>query len=347
MNASPIFEKSCALAVGLLLLQGAASYAETLPGAGRTVTPGRPTWDTGYFYVEIYDRAVAALGYAVKPPVTLENPAFYSALGQGDVDFWVETDVPLHNVYLDKIKGQYDLVGNVAKGELQGYVVDKKTAEALHIETLDDFKRPEVVKAFDENGTGKAQLVACPPGWGCELVIDHQIDAYGLKNFVEPIKASYSASMADAVAKYKTGKPLFAYIWSPSWMAAMLKPGTDVVWIEVPFPSLPADQKAAEPTTFVKGVVGCVENHDPCKIGWAPFDVRPIGNVKFLNDNPAIKKLFEVMTIPTADISAENLKMYQGEKNQPDIDKHATDWIKAHQQQFDQWIAEAKSAAAK
>ena len=345
MTSRSILRRACSLAVGAILLSATACLADALPGAGRTVTPARPTWDTGYFYVEIYDRALEALGYTVKPPVTLENPAFYTALAQGDVDFWVEADIPLHNVYLDKIKGQYELVGNVAKGELQGYVVDKKTADALHITSLDDFKRPDVVKALDENGTGKAQLVACPPGWGCELVIDHQIAAYGLKNTVEPIKASYSASMADAVAKYKTGKPLFAYIWSPSWMAAMLKPGVDVVWLEAPFPSLPADQKAAEPKTIVSGVVGCVDGHDPCKIGWPPFDVRPIANVKFLRNNPSIKRLFELMSIPVADISAENLKMYQGEKSQADIDRHATDWIKSHQQLFDGWIAQAKAAA--
>ncbi len=348
MSSRPLLSRIAVLS-GLLLgiFYAAPSPGEELPGTGKTVTPARPTWDTGYFYVEIYDRAIEALGYTVKKPVTLDNPAFYSAVALGDVDFWVETDVPLHNVYLDKLNGRAQVVGYVAKGETQGYVVDKKSVEQFNIKTIDDFKRPEIVAAFDSNHTGKADLVACPPGWGCELVIDHQIDAYGLKNFVNPIKAAYSASMADAVGKFKTGKPIFAYMWTPSWMAGILKPGRDVVWLEVPFPSLPPDQKSAEPSTIIPNLAGCLGDHNPCKLGWTSFDVVPLANTKFLEANPAIKRLLEVAHIPLEDISEENLKMYQGENKEADIQRHATDWINSHRQEFDGWIAEARKVAAK
>ena len=65
-----------------------------------------------------------------------------------------------------------NICGTVVKGgALQGYLVSKRDVEKFGIKSLDDFKRDDVKKAFDANGDGKADLVACPPGWGCEKVI--------------------------------------------------------------------------------------------------------------------------------------------------------------------------------
>src|SRR5690606_26733399 len=132
------------------------------------------------------------------------------------------------------------VVGYVAKGgALQGYLIDKKTADEHNIRSLEDIKNPENAKLLDSNGDGKADLVACPPGWGCELTITHHMSAYGLDDYVNPIQAAYSASMADAISRYEQGQPIFFYTWTPNWTVGMLKPGEDVVWLEVSEPNLP------------------------------------------------------------------------------------------------------------
>ena len=74
---------------------------------------------------------------------------------------------------------------------MQGYLVSKEAVEKFNITSLDDFKRDEVKKAFDANGDGKADLVACPPGWGCEKVISHPMDVYDMDDHVNAIKAEY------------------------------------------------------------------------------------------------------------------------------------------------------------
>ncbi len=33
------------------------------------------------------------------------------------------------------------------------------------------------------------------------------------------------------------------YTWTPYWVSDVLKPGKDVVWLQVPFSSLPGEQK--------------------------------------------------------------------------------------------------------
>jgi glycine betaine/proline transport system substrate-binding protein len=333
------------LAVSLLVAtSGSGAFAASMPGKGVTVQPARATWSTGYFQAEIYIKALQALGYTVKKPKELKNEIFYQAVAQGDVDFWVNGWFPLHNDLMAKAKSGASVVGYVAKGgALQGYLVDKKTADKYKITNLTDFKKAKIRKLFDSNGDGKADLVACPPGWGCEKVITHQIQAYGLEDDINPIKAEYSASMAAALGRYKAGKPIFFYTWTPNWTVGLLKPGKDVVWIEVPHPDLPKSQKKYENATTVKGVTGCVE--DPCKMGWPANDIRPVVNNAFLKKNPAAKRLFEVASIPLQDIFAQNAKMQNGENKEADIERHADEWIENHRDLFDKWLAAARKAA--
>ncbi len=334
-----------ALAFGALtMITAPAIAANMMPGKGVTVHPARATWSTGWFQAQIYIRALKDLGYTVKKTKELKNELFYQAVAQGDVDFWVNGWFPLHNNMRKIFSKGASVIGYVAKGgALQGYLVDKKTADRLHIKSITDFKRPEVKKAFDSNGDGKADMVACPPGWGCETVIKYQLDAYDLRGSINPIKAEYSASMADAVGRYKSGKPIFFYTWTPNWTVGILKPGRDVVWIDVPFPALPKGQKKYEKLTTVKNVKGCVTN--PCKMGWPANDIRPVVNNKFLKANPAAKKLFQVVRIPLQDIFAQNAKMQAGQNKEADIERHADEWIASHQKLYNSWLAAARKAA--
>ncbi|MYZ49508.1 glycine betaine/L-proline ABC transporter substrate-binding protein ProX [Rhizobiales bacterium L72] len=336
-----------ALAAALLLGLGAATGADAQdqPGSGTTISMARATWDTGWFTAEIYKQMMEELGYTVEGPTTLDNPPFYQAVAQGDVDFWVNGWFPLHNTYESTFKDGAEIVGAVAKGgALQGYLVDKASQEKYGITTLDDFKKPEVQKAFDRDGDGKADLVACPPGWGCEMVIEHHLDAYGLRDHVNPIKASYSASMADAVAAHENGEPILFYTWTPNWTVNALKPGEDVMWIEVPKVDLPEDQKDLADAATVNGVAGCVA--DPCQLGFPANDIVPVANSAFLEENPAAKRLLELASIPLDDIFAQNAKMNEGADSAKDIAGQASDWIAAHRETVDGWLEEARAAAA-
>nr|MDQ2703969.1 proline/glycine betaine ABC transporter substrate-binding protein ProX [Pseudomonadota bacterium] len=63
--------------------------AQEMPGEGATVKMGQATWDTGWFHAEIYKQLLQKLGYEVEGPTTLDNPPFYQAVSQGDLDLWV------------------------------------------------------------------------------------------------------------------------------------------------------------------------------------------------------------------------------------------------------------------
>jgi glycine betaine/proline transport system substrate-binding protein len=333
------------LLFGIMVSASTAFASADKPGEGVAVKPGRATWNTGFFQEAIVRKGLETLGYDVKRTKDLSNPIFYKSLVLGDLDYWTNGNFPLHNRQLPKnFYEDADTVGYIIKaGGLQGYLVSKKEVEKYNITSLDDFKRPEVKKAFDRNGDGKADLTACPPGWGCETVITHHMDAYDLSDHINPVKASYEAGMASALGAYKSGEPIFFYTWTPNWTVYKLKPGQDVMWINVPKIIPNEAQKSAVGQMTQSGIAGAVS--DPIKLGFVVYDIRIVANKKFMKKNPAAKKFFEVFKLSLADVSAQNTKMNEGEKSQKDVERHAAEWISKNQVQWNKWLEQARDAA--
>ena len=288
------------------------------------VRMARANWDTGYFQAEIYKEALEKMGYKVSGPTVMKPQVFYVAAAAGDVDLWVNGWFGTHDGYIAESRGKVKAVGTVVeKGGLQGYLIDKKTADKFGIKSVLDIKKH--AKQFDSNKDGKADMVSCPPGWGCEKVIAKHFDELGLGDFINRVQADYSASMADIISKYKNGKSILFYTWTPNWTVGTLKLGEDIVWIDVP---------------YSKTKVVSIPNATKSKInmGFGADDIRPAANVDFLKANPKVEKMLKKASIPLADIAAQNLRMNDGEKSEKAIIKHADAWIKANQSTFDSWI---------
>jgi len=149
--------------------------------------------------------------------------------------------------------------------------------------------------------------------------------------------------MADAVAAYGEGTPILFYTWTPNWTVDTLKPGEDVVWIEVPEVDLPEDLMSLADAATLEGVTGCVNN--PCKLGFPANDIRPVVNSSFLEENPAIRALLETASLPIEDIFSQNARMNDGEGSQSDVDRHAAEWIEANADLVDEWLDKARAAA--
>jgi glycine betaine/proline transport system substrate-binding protein len=288
------------------------------------VRMAKANWDTGYFQAEVYKQALEKMGYKVTEPKAMKPSVFYVAAAAGDLDLWVNGWFGTHDTYIKEAKGKVKAVGNVmSKGGLQGYLIDKKSADKYGIKTVMDIKKH--AKQFDSNGDGKADMVACPPGWGCEKQITKHFAELGLGDFINPVQADYSASMADAIAKFKNGKSVLFYTWTPNWTVGALELGKDIVWIEVPY----SETKAVKVPNATKSKIN---------MGFGADDIRPAANVDFLKANPKVEKMLKKASIPLADVAAQNMKMNAGEKSERAIKKHANAWIKANQSTFDSWI---------
>ena len=285
---------------------------------------GKADWDTGYFQAEIYKQALEKMGYKVSGPTVMKPQVFYVAAAAGDVDLWVNGWFGTHDGYIAESKGKVKAVGTVMeKGGLQGYLIDKKTADKFGIKSVLDIKKH--AKQFDSNNDGKADMVSCPPGWGCEKVIAKHFDELGLADYINRVQADYSASMADIISKYKNGQSVLFYTWTPNWTVGTLKLGKDIVWIDVPY----SKTKAVSVPNATKSKIN---------MGFGADDIRPAANVDFLKANPKVEKMLKKASIPLADIAAQNLKMNKGEKSERAIKKHADAWIEANQSTFNSWI---------
>lgn len=325
------------------LLMPISGVAAQESGAKPQVRLARATWDTGWFQAEVYRLLLQQLGYAVEGPLTMGNAEFYDAVAVGDVDLWANGWFPLHDAHIAP-GAPIEVVGTaVDDGALQGYFIDASTASAHGIDDLGDLADPSVAALFDRDDDGRADLVGCNVGWSCAQTIDHHLDAYGLTDTVEHIQGDYSPLITETIARHRAGQPVLYFSWTPNWTVGELVPGTDVVWLETPFPSLPDDQAAAIDRTFVAGLPGCA--NDPCQTGWPPNDIRAVANSDFLKANPAIRRLLEEIVIPLEDISAQNARMITEGGDPADIRRHAEDWVQSNLATVREWIRAADPAA--
>ncbi len=303
------------------------------PGKGVEVQALQSAIAEETFQTVVLNEALKELGYKVKPIKEVDYSAAYTSIANGDATYMAVNWFPLHNTMYKNAGGDavFYREGHYIEGAAQGYLIDKKTADKHGIDNIGDFKDPKIAALFDTDGDGKADLTGCQAGWGCEGVIEHQLDAFELRDRITHKQGQYAAIISDTIARYNDGESVFYYTWTPYWVSGKLVPGKDVVWLEVPFSSNPNGTDTKLPNGKNYG-----------------FDInseRVVANKQFAMKNPAAAKLFEVAKLPINDVSAQNMLIADGEDSQGQIKQHAKNWIKANRELFDSWIAAAKKAA--
>lgn len=313
------------------------AVAAEMPGEGVKVYPLQSSIVEEKFQAMIVNRALEELGYDVQPIKEASYPVVYQTISQNkdaDAIYYTPTNWdPLHDSMYEKAGGDdvFYKEGTYVAGCAQGYLIDKKTAQKHDIKYINDLSDPKIAKLFDSDDDGKADLAGCKPGWGCEQVIEHQLDAFKLRDNIEHNQGEYSAIIAETISKYKKGEPILYYTWTPYWVSGKLVPGKDVVWLQVTRNANPN----VEDTSLPNG-----ENY-----GFAINSQHIVANGSIAKKHPAAAKLFEVAKVHVNDISQQNMLVSKGENSEKEIARHANSWIKANKETFDGWIEAAKKAA--
>jgi len=297
------------------------------------------TWLTSHFTSAIYHALLLELGYDVNDPAqeTVAPDDFYQALAEGEYDFWANGWFPhqLQEFSEAGLSGIARQVGWQMRGSgLWGIQVDKATADAYGITKLDDIgEDPGVAALFDLDGNGKADLMGCNDDWSCRVIIDDTIAFNGWEETIEQKSANHETLIADSLRRYERGEPILVLTWSPSPLAAQLMPGTDMIWLSMDTPLPSREAEADLPVDHCPG--------QPCKLGFAPADIRVVARNDFLAANPAAAKLFELVTISPADVSQWALQYERGESSSTNIRAAANQWIADNRDTVDRWIAAA------
>lgn len=306
--------------------------AGVLPGQGITVTPGYAFLEE-LFQTEVVNIGLERLGYEIAPGKELEYATMHVDIANGGITYTAAHWEKLHTEFFENSGGDEVLerTGTFIADVLQGYKVDKATAEEYGITSLEQLQDPEIAALFDTDGDGRANLTGCNPGWGCELVIEHQLDDYALRDAVQHDQGQYFALIADTITRYEQGEPVLFYTWTPLWVSGILQEDEDVVWLEVPYTSLPEAQgDLSEADTSVNGK----------NLGFAIDRQIVLANQTFIDENPAAAQFFELVQLPIEDVSVQNQLIQNGEDTPEAIRGHAEAWVEANQAQFDGWIEE-------
>ncbi len=334
-----VFKKTCVIlchASCALVFLSADSLATDKPGQGVSIRPIFSGVLEERFRGEIAVKGLSELGYKLEKTQLADSyEAILATVGANKADFTVHMWDVLHDKFYNDAGGDSVMLkaGSVIPEVLQGYLIDRKTARQYGISKLEDFKRKEVAQLFDTNDDGKADLAGCDLGWGCQKVIEHHMKAYDLGGSINNHNGPYFKLMDNVIERYKRGKPVLYYTWIPHWISALLVPGRDVIFLEVPFTSLPGGN------TGLNTLVG------EKNLGFAVDRIVSVINRKFSQQNPAAVKFLSLLQISADDENIQNLKIQKGEKTLKDIKRHANNWILDNSDQFAKWLSEARKVS--
>ncbi len=335
----------------------------SMPGAGVAVTMGKADWTTEDPNAYVIHNLMEELGYDVTDPADLElGPSnAYLAMAQGDMDFWINSWYPGHRSWLEadlpdgsKVGDALTVTGEMMMaGGLQGYLITKSFAEEYGITSLDDFNsNAEAIAAYDaqdpQPDNGVADIYGCQESWTCDDIITNQIAFSGWENIDQTI-AGYDAMVAEAVTKADAGEPAIIYTWTPSAYITQLRPGDNVLWLEVedviddsnPTGVDGGEEHDQRPGTATIGEASCPGSDGTCQLGWVAADIQATANSEFLEANPAAAKLIEVFEMDVLEVSLLNVEMSDG----ADVADLAARWIEENREKVDGWLEEARAAA--
>ncbi len=143
----------------------------------------------------------------------------FQGLRGGDTHVTMEIWLPNQSIgWSEAVElGEVVSVGRSLVGDWQStFVVPTYIAEEYpDLKTPQDLIKPEYQELFaTAESRGKARLVACVPGWSCELVNDEQIETYGLGDHLHVIKpGSQDAMFAELYGAYEQQEPWLGYMW--------------------------------------------------------------------------------------------------------------------------------------
>jgi glycine betaine/proline transport system substrate-binding protein len=345
MNYNRWLGVAWAAAISTIAISG-QGFAQEGPGAGKTIRfASSDSLGANYVQDQILIAGLEKLGYDVKLS-TMNMSAILQAISQGDLDLTGDINWPQAQPAIEPIQDTAELLneGTITGGGINGYLIDKKTAEAYNITNIEQLKDPKIAALFDTDGDGKANLTNCDPAWKCGDVVDFQVKEFGLSDTVRSVRAKYEPLVAEAFARADRGEPILLYSWSPSWIVYRLKPGEDVVWVPIPYDALPEGVSKPE-THEVKDVFGCAGGQNPCRMAVGPWNWRTLANKEFVTENPAVKKFMEQVKWPLTTWSEWEGALGDGAKSNADMKKIADAWIAANQDVFDGWVKEAAAAS--
>ncbi len=242
-------------------------------------------------------------GYGCEVNVTTGSTIpIMASLYEQDLDVVME-------VWYDNIIDQFDpaeaagkvrRVGINTPDSAQGFYIDKATADAHGIKSVEDMKNPEISALFkDPEYPDKGRMTSCISGWTCHNINLVKLKSYGLNEFYTNFDPGSSGAL-DAAIKggFDKGTPVFTYYWEPT----ALMGSVELVKLEEPEFNTDTWAKMMEVVEAVKA-----DGEEALtKVEATAYNdmALPIGiSTRLDKDEPEVVEFFKNYTISSAGVS--------------------------------------------
>ncbi|WP_170333951.1 ABC transporter substrate-binding protein [Ruegeria arenilitoris] len=207
----------------LATLLGGASMAVAGPAMAADIVIGVPNWPSVNATAHILKVAIEQnLGLEVELQ-NGTNPIVFEAMDSGAMhvhpEVWMPNQKNLHDTYVTD-KGTVAFNPNGVEA-FQGMCVDKATADANDIRSIDDLTNPDIAALFDSNGDGQGEVWIGAPGWASTNVEKIRAKSYGYDQVMELTEIDETVAYANLDNAIKAGDPWVGFCYTPHYVFAL------------------------------------------------------------------------------------------------------------------------------
>ena len=195
----------------------------------------------------------------------------------------------------------------------QAFWVDRATAEAHGLKSVEDMKKPGVWELFkDPENPDKGRMTSCISGWTCYTInlVKHKV--YGLDEFYTNFDPGSGGALDAAIAgAFKKKKPVFSYYWTPTGLMGKV----DLVKLEEPKYDQACWDKMTKVVEDIKA--NGPEVYKPtCACEYVNMSLTKLASTTFANkaENKPILDFIKNYTLPTATVN-KSLAFYMDESD--------------------------------
>lgn len=205
------------------MLLGGASMAVAMPAFAADIVIGVPNWPSVNATAHILKVAIEQnLGLEVELQ-NGTNPIVFEAMDSGAMhvhpEVWMPNQQNLHDTYVTD-KGTVTFNANGVEA-FQGMCVDKATADAHGITSIEDLTNPDNAALFDSNGDGQGELWIGAPGWASTNVEKIRAKSYGYDQVFDLTEIDETVAYANLDNAIKAGEPWAGFCYTPHYVFAL------------------------------------------------------------------------------------------------------------------------------
>jgi glycine betaine/proline transport system substrate-binding protein len=309
-------------------LLGSASFVLAGPAMAADIVIGVPNWPSVNATAHILKVAIEQnLGLEVELQ-NATNPIVFEAMDSGAMhvhpEVWMPNQQNLHDTFVND-KGTVVMNPNGVKA-FQGMCVDKATADANGITSIDDLTNPDVANLFDSNGDGQGEIWIGAPGWASTNVEKIRAKSYGYDQTLELIEIDETVAYANLANAIEAGDPWVGFCYTPHYVFAL----HDVVVLEEPAydeAKWNVIQPTDDPDWLAKSDAG---------VAWDSAYLHLHYAKELEGSHPEVTALLSNMKLTTEEVSDMTFALVI---DKIDAQAYAEEWVSANEDKVLGWLS--------